>query len=436
MNPLHILHIFIENVRKITLAKVELPESGVAQITGLNESGKSTFLKSVLWALKGKTGMDNPDTILQEGSNKGRVVLTVGENQESPEYEIDLRFRKGGPLLKVTRIDGGPLPEGLTQSQLLKKFWNDVTLDPLAFAQSEAKKQRAVLLQVAEFDIDEEYMRLTGGATGNPVDMLDAAEKAAYERRTEVGRDMREAEVQLGDYADVHEGAEEINTIEITEQLRAMNERRMTRSRLAADLSNGIERISDINRQIARLHEELAVFEESNRKIMVHLEALPAVDALEVTKLEEKLRRAGDAERVRAKKRLQEKYVQANAAHRDLETRIKRIRECKTKMVERARMPIPGLGFDAEGGGVTYEGEPLEARGISRNLKIGAAVAKALNPLLRLVLLDQGGEIDDNGVRELAQWAQAEDMLVIMAREKGAQGDGIVSFTIEAGEVK
>jgi len=439
---MNLLSVFIQNIRKITLATVQLPTSGVVQVTGPNESGKSTFLKSIVWGLRGKTAIDNPDHVITEGEKKGKVVLTVGSANGMPEYDIDLRFRKGGPVLKVTKADGGVLPDNMTQSQLLKRFWNDVSIDPLKFAQESPAKQREVLLKVVKFQTDDEYKRIVsgvdpvdGGENINPLEMLDIAYKMAYESRRDIGRDVKQTQAQLAQYADVDDSAEPIDTEALRAQLRTMRAHREQRNALTSSMAVNTNRIITINQQIAALEQEKAQLESQNATLTSELDNVPQVHDVELANLEDKLAKAGDAERIKAKKNLMRKLQLDSAEHDRLDTLIQDIRDYKTKLIETAEMPIPGLGFDEETGGVTYEGEPLEARGVSRNLKVGAAIAAALSPELKIVLIDQGSEIDDSGILELAQWAKEHDILVIMAREKGVDGDGTVSFTIEDGEV-
>lgn len=423
-----LLSLFMENIRKITLAQVELPESGVVTLNAPNEGGKSTFLKGIIWALKGKTAIDNPDTVVTEGERKGKITLHVGEDQSHPKYEVELIFRKGGPVLKVTAVDGSPLP--MTQGQLLKTFMNDVSIDPLKFARADAKTQRETLMKVIKFNLDAEFDILTEGLNGdNAVDLLDEAYNAAYGQRTAIGRDRKQAEQELLSYQGVNEDIEDVDVQEVVRKRNDLQHAKDARNQVAHQLTATMQQLDELQRQVQ-------VLTQQKIELVTKLDTLPTVHDTEIALLDEQLQHAADAEKARTKRNLKAKYTTADKEYERLTERLEAIKAYKTKMVETATMPIPGIGFSEEDGGVTFEGQPLESRGVSRNLKIGAAIAASLNPDIRLVLLDEGSELSDDSIRELAQWATANDMQVIVAREKPVDGSGIVSFTIEDGEVK
>jgi hypothetical protein len=93
-------------------------------------------------------------------------------------------------------------------------------------------------------------------------------------------------------------------------------------------------------------------------------------------------------------------------------------------------MPVPGIGFEADG--VTLNDLPLDQASAAEQLKLGLAVACAMNPHLRVMLIRNGSLLDDDAMTMVAK----------MAEEHGAQiwiervgNDGKCTVVIEDGEI-
>ena len=94
-------------------------------------------------------------------------------------------------------------------------------------------------------------------------------------------------------------------------------------------------------------------------------------------------------------------------------------------------MPVPGLGFDDTG--VTLAGLPFNQTGQAEQIGASAAIAAALNPKLRVMLIRDGSLLDRHSLAILAEMAEAHDMQVWLERVTDGQPVGIV---IEDGEIK
>lgn len=88
---------------------------------------------------------------------------------------------------------------------------------------------------------------------------------------------------------------------------------------------------------------------------------------------------------------------------------IEKIDNEKENLLTSAPFPVPGLGFSEDG--VTFDGIPFEQLAGAQQIQISMAVAMALNPQVRVVLIDDASLLDRD------HFAVVKDM----AKENGFQ---------------
>lgn len=99
--------------------------------------------------------------------------------------------------------------------------------------------------------------------------------------------------------------------------------------------------------------------------------------------------------------------------------------------LEKAAMPVPGLGFDDDG--VTYGGVPLDQASGAEQLRVSLAIAMACSPTLRDIWIKDGSLLDDDSLEALRQLASEKDYRVWVERV-GDGDDG--ALIIEDGAVR
>ena len=98
--------------------------------------------------------------------------------------------------------------------------------------------------------------------------------------------------------------------------------------------------------------------------------------------------------------------------------------------IRNAAMPVPGLGFSAEG--VTFNGLPFDQASSAEQLRVSVAIAMAANPKLRVLRIKDGSLLDENGLRMIGEMAQAEDYQVWV---ESVRTDGKVGIIMEDGAI-
>src|SRR5262249_30133280 len=83
---------------------------------------------------------------------------------------------------------------------------------------------------------------------------------------------------------------------------------------------------------------------------------------------------------------------------------VKAVDAKKKELLGAAKFPIDGLGLSDNG--VTWNGLPLEQASASEQLRISVAIALALNPTLRVLLVRNGNLLDDDNLKALAEQAE------------------------------
>ena len=118
-------------------------EGNVYFITGDNERGKSTVLKSIGILLTG-----NRDAVLQNGKEKGFAKMVIGDDGEN--YEVDLKFTKANPrgTLTIKSEQTGLKSDSVT---MLQKIFGYTDFDAVEFSRwSETAEGRRKQIEVVK----------------------------------------------------------------------------------------------------------------------------------------------------------------------------------------------------------------------------------------------------------------------------------------------
>jgi DNA repair exonuclease SbcCD ATPase subunit len=425
-----IVRLQAENVKRIRAVEVSADalNGPLVKVGGRNGAGKSSVLDSIAYALGGQSLV--PSEPIRKGQDSAKVEVDLGDlvvirrfNRKRTAVEGEADRAEITSTLVVKNKDGLTYP---SPQSVLDKLLGKLTFDPLAFARAKPTEQRDTLRNLTNLDTT----------------LVDQQRQAAFDRRTEVNRELKRAEVQYA-AAEEFDGVpdEEVSLDVITDELAnaealakvANTSKEIAKSiqsdvqRLEREIADTSEEVINTRAQIAELEAQLGKLAEREKELHNQHEMVAAQldNAKQNAKLAEEnvpdtaaLRsKISDAEQTNRK-------VRANHVRRDFLATVtelgKRVAEEASKIAkaeaEKMRIlstvqyPVEGLAI-AESG-VTFGGVPFEQASMSEQLKVSVAVGLALNPKLRVLLVRNGNALDEDSLKQVAEQAEAADAQV------------------------
>ena len=393
------------------------PSGPLVVVSGKNSAGKSSVLNAIATALEGIT-VAGPAPI-REGEERSTIRLDLGE------YVVTRSFKRepDGEVahkLVVTQADGSR-PAGTPQA-ILNALLGNLSFDPLAFGRWKAKDQfDAVRALVQNFDFADH----------------DAAQKRDYDQRTNFNR-IADEHAAAANKVVIPPGPkpEPVVVADVLAELegaRKHNAEIDARSKRREEAEAEIERWRDEAESLRAKASALEKKADETEAELAAAEPLPAKRD-EASLLERVAAAEGINAVIRAHSQREDHERQAAAARESsskLTAAMKARESAKTAAIAGAKMPIAGLDLgDSE---VKFNGLPLSSAGTSERIRVGMAVAAALNPKLRVVLIDEMSEIDPETMKEVAAFAEQNDLQIWGATAH--HDSGFPEIVIENGEI-
>jgi len=443
---MRIVSLSAENIKRLKVVEIT-PKGDVVQITGRNASGKSSVLDSIMYALGGEKSI--PGKPVREGCDKAKIKLNLGT------VVVERRFTPSGTTISVTSADGATYK---SPQKMLDDLLGALTFDPLAFSRQKPRDQFDTLRKLVNLPID--------------IDALNAANQNDYEYRTEINRQTKQFRTQAEairvpdstpvepeDESAFLDGIERAGTVNADIQRRQANREKAVKD--VADLraravavrdaflnatSEAGERITDLQKQIedikARLQrdakaadESAAASESAANALEAKLLSAPLLpEPVSISDLRTKLdaakiRNVAVAERKR-REALLEQAQQSEAVAKSLTDAMEVRDKQKEDAIKAATMPVSGLGFGSDH--VTYNGIPFDQASSAEKLRVSAAIAMAGNPKLRVIRIQDGSLLDEDGLKIISDMAAEKDYQVWL---EAVDSTGKVGIYMEDGEV-
>ena len=385
-----------ENVKRIKALQLTPAASGLTVIGGRNNQGKTSSLDAIVWALGGdryrpsqaqREGSVIPPRLRMELSN-GIVVERSGKNSD----------------LKVTDTSGRRAGQ-----QLLNSFVEQLALDMPRFMQSSSREKAETLLRIIGLE--------------DQVNELERKEKELYNQRRTIGQiadQKRKYADELPFWPDAP--AEPVSAYDLIQRQQDIlarngeNQRlRQRAKRLEEQRAIASEQLEDMRKRYEEAREKYAalcedcetakksaldLLDESTEELEASLRDIEAVNI--------KVRTNQDRARAQAEAR---QYVDQYAA---LTESLENVRKEKAELLSGAALPLQGLSV--ENGELTYQGKPWDCMSGSDQLKVSAAIVRALKPACGFILLDKLEQMDLETLREFGAWMEAEGLQGIATR--------------------
>lgn len=379
----------LENVKRVKAVKLEPTENGLTVIGGKNNQGKTSVLDAIVWALGGDKY--KPSKAKREGSmvdphihielNNGIVVERSGKNS----------------TLKVTDSTGKK-----AGMKLLSSFISTFALDMPKFIEASPKEKASTLLQII--------------GVGDELAKLDNQESIAYNRRTEIGR-IADQKKKYADEMPQWDGVpdEIVSASDLIQQQQDILARNAQRQQWIRDHDHLLEeanriedKIEDLKKQLHDINEKIRESDHSPAEL-----AMESTDELEqnianVDAINAKIR--DNLNKQKAEEEAKEYRDQYDKLTYDIET----IRSDRMKLLNNAKMPLPGLSV--EQGELTYKGQRWDNMSSSEQMIVATAIVRELNPKCGFVLLDKLEQMDVDTMNEFGAWLQKEGLQAIATR--------------------
>lgn len=428
---MRILELRAENVMNLKAVEIK-PDGNAVILTGKNGAGKSAVLDAIFMALTGKK-VDEP---IRKGEDRAEVTIELEDG-----LVVTRTWTPAGSSLKV----GKPRDKVSYQSPqaLLNQILGELSFNPVAFAElgkSEAgrRQQRDMLIKLVGLNLED----------------LDKKRAEIYEERTLKNRELKRVEALLQSLPKPEPGlpAEETPAASILEDIAAMEKAREKCREFAKNQADYDDMIFEREREIEEADEAIANLERKIQELKTTIGA--AKNRIDTLREEKAALRAPaevrneDIEKVRdelrgleaknTKIRQARQYEQTEKQAKDVQAEIdaltKEVNSLdaeKKKRITECNYPVPGLSVDDEN--VLFNGIPLRQESTGGQIRVSTAIAMALNPKLRVILIRDGSLLDAEGLTAVVEAAGEKDFQVWIERVSDA---GDVGIFIEDGSIK
>lgn len=381
------------------------PEDHLNVIAGRNAQGKTSVLDAITAALGGSSTKATPRPI-RDGESSAEIVL------ETEDLIVTRTFTAAGSKVVVKLRDGSTVSKGQAK---LDSLLGRLSLDPLGFTLLSDKEQLKTLLDLVDlpFDLAE----------------LEANRAQAFERRTDVNREAKQLQAAV---AAIPFSADmlDLKPVVVTDLFAQIEEAQNLARGYESDLRGQAGLADKVERLRAELKEAEAMLTAANNVVT----GWQAVEIPDVEALREQIT---NAEQINEGVRTAAAWTKAGDAWgrkereaEDLTAELAEIDKRKADGLKKAKFPVAGLGFDAEG--VTYNGVPFKQASGAEQLRVSLAMAIALNPALRVIRIADGSLLDNDSLDLVERMAIEHDYQVWIEMVSDTGDFGIV---IEDGAV-
>lgn len=411
----------VDNFKRISVAVINIDpdKPGTVALMGKNEAGKSSALDALEVLLAGRKAPKIKQPV-HAGADKASIIATFRDDDGvvitvRRTYKAD-----GGTAIEVRQVeDDGSTVIVKRPDDLLRRLYSHVAFDPLEFANLESKAQTETLLKLIGFDPSA----------------LDTRRANLYATRTQVGQEVTRLKGQLDGFPEaLAELPDAISVADARAELDAAvaTHHALEGAEFAAGAASSNTQSHD--KHVEQLREEL---EQAEADAKAAEQAEIAAEAA----LRDARAALIDPGPIRAKidsaqahndritvelgrRRVVEQLDTAKAEVQRLTDTMAEVDAEKVAGFASAKMPVPGL--TVVDGEVHLDGTPFSQTSAGGKLRTSVAIAMALQPDLRAILVRDGALLDGDNRKIIDQLAKANDFTVLMEIVDESEAAGVV----------
>lgn len=406
-----IISLQAENVKRIKAVSIT-PAGNIVEITGRNGAGKTSILDSIYWALAGSAHVQSAP--IRKGQTEALIKLDLGE------LKVRRTFKKkeDGEYTTSITVESADGMRATSPQKMLDALVGELSFDPLAFTRLDAKGQ---------------FETLKRFVPGVDFDAIEKANKADYDKRTDVNRRAKEARTVADGIKVPAEEQKPIDESALVEELDQagrsnadLEARKMRRAQAEDEMRRQHAEAGELQKRAEALRAQAADLEEKSRALTKaaddtgeKLRTAPALPSpIDTAPLREKIAAATrhnsacDFEAADRKRKAEhaakadDLEKQSKALTAAMEKRLKE----KQGAIAAAKMPVAGIEFGD--GEILLNGVPFEQASDAEQLRASVAIAAAGNPKLRVIRVRDGSLLDEQSMTLLAEMATERDMQV------------------------
>lgn len=416
-----ILELKSENVMNLKAVEIR-PDGNMIFLTGKNEAGKSAILDSICMALAGKK-IDQP---IRKGQNRAEVKIDLGR------FIVRRIWTEKGERLEITSPDGAVYK---SPQSLLDQVLGAISFNPIEFAElskSEAgrRQQREILMKIAGLDFSAE----------------DKTRADLYDNRTLKNKELKNAQVLFAQLAEPVPGVPEkehdidgaLGRVRILE---AKREEYLEGEGQKSDIEDEIQEaegnINSCRTEIKRLQGVIEKLEGEISQLKERKAAIKCPEPVPATELEalqnDIIRMNKENADIRAAQKYREMAGNVEKLKSELDDLTGAIEKTdleKKQKIAKCAFPVEGLSVDDEN--VLFGNVPFSQSSTGCRIRVSTAIAMALNPKLRVILLRDASLLDSDGLAEVMKMAADADYQLWIER---VDESGTVGIYIEDGSI-
>lgn len=409
-----ILQLEAENVKRLKVVSIK-PDGSLVQITGANGEGKSSVLDAIYYALAGTKGI--PSEPVRKGAAKAFVRLDLGE------FTVTRRFTSEGSTSLTVEAKGTKFS---SPQKMLDDLLGELTFDPLEFSRMIPREQLNILRTLVKFDVD--------------IDELERQNKLDFEQRTDVNRNVKQLEAQIGAIELPETLPDKIDLPTVVREMEAASASNVKRAQMESDIARRAQNLEQLETKIVDLRERantlLAEAERArNEADAVRSLELPEPPAsIDLSVFQAKIQKARVIAEIHAKADKKGELQRERDAAEDHSFALTQAIGDRTMKREdaiaNADMPVKGLSFDANE--VLFNKVPFSQASSAEQLRVSVALAMVANPKLRILRIKDGSLLDSKNLALLTKMADKYDYQIWIER---VATDGKVGIVMEDGMV-
>lgn len=468
---MRVLQFAAQNIQRVECLDIT-PDEFIVEIAGKNRQGKTTAIHCLSMAIEGAKAIHKEP--IRTGAEEGVITLTLGsKGRDGAPDKVDMVVRREFSRREGTKSDPKPFATKLTLTladgqqprkaqEILNGLYNTVCTDPLSFTKLSAKdqfdklramvpgfdfeahdnKQRADFNRRTDVNRDLERAKAAAAIISVPADTPDELvdEKAITDAMANAGSHNSEIERRMAARENAAQKVETLTASAKSHREQAAKERQDVQeeiNRIMAEAKARAERAQAKAEEIASQHEADAEGDENEASTLQKRlnEAEPLPDPVDTATLQAQLAAAQATNaKVREKQRKAEQLANAAALEAEaaeLTARLQAREDAKKKAITEAKLPVDGLSFGD--GEILLNGLPFEQASFREQLVTSCAIALANKPDIRILHVADGNALDEEGWAILRDLAEKNDAQIWVESVRPETETAII---LENGKVK